>query len=172
MVNYCRRMRSRILNLPNYQISNYLVRLVCNVVIALALNIAAYPELVFAAPAFCDKQKPENVVFCQDFQQSKTGLYDIESFDKDWSDIKNLSNKWGIKHLGIKQKRVEITQLNDNKILDVLFPKGKFGPKETVASWIVKLPRSYEQLSLEYKITFKDGFLFARDKLIGGNYRP
>ncbi len=61
-----------------------------------------------------------------------------------------------------------ITEINDNKALGVLFPKGKFGPKETGASWVVKLPQSYEQLSLEYKVMFNDGFLFSRDKLIGG----
>ena len=116
---------------------------------ALALNITVYPELVFAEPAFCDKQKSENIVFCQDFQDSKPGLYDAKAFDKDCSGVKNLSNKWGIKHLGIKQKRVAIAQVNDNKVLDVLFPKGKFGPKETGASWIVKLPKLYQQLSLD-----------------------
>ncbi len=157
--------------MSNYQIRDHLIRLersVFNAVMALTLITLVSPEMVFAAPAFCDKQKPRNVIFCQDFQDSKPGLYDSEAFDEDWADIKSLSNKLGIRHLGIKQKRVSIAQTNDNKVLDVLFPKGKFGPKETGASWIVKFPGVYEQLSLEYKVMFNKGFLFSRDKLIGG----
>lgn len=114
------------------------------------------------------KKKPQKVVFCQDFEKSVPGLYTAEALDKDWPGIRGLSNKRGIKHFGIEQKRLYIADLNGNKALEVLYPKAKFGPLETGATWIVQFTKTYEQLSLEYKVMFNKGFLFTREKLIGG----
>lgn len=142
--------------------------------VVLTLFFGVGSTQIFAESTFCANQKTKKLVFCQDFQQSTPGLYTNRALKKDWPGVRGLSNKRGISHLGIAQERVAITPLSPNKVLDVRYPKGKFGPLQTGATWIVQLPRAYEQLSLEYKVMFQHGFLFDRDslvasaKLIGG----
>lgn len=148
------------------------------VMLGLAILLVSSSTLLQAAEGFCDKQRSETVLFCQDFNGSTLGLYNDEALQKDWPGLSYLSNKHGIRHLGIEQQRVSIVDNNIvqpsadvgniNRSLKVHYPAGRFGPLESGATWIVRFPQRYAELTLEYKVRFGDGFLFDRDKLIGG----
>ena len=50
----------------------------------------------------------------------------------------------------------------------MLYPKRQFGPVNSGAIWIVKFPKTYEAINLEYKVKFDEGFIFDQKGLIGG----
>ena len=124
-------------------------------------------------PDFCNEYKGDQTIFCIDFQNNDSGLYTSENLIKDWPNLQSLSTKFPLLSLGFTQERVAIEMFKNNRVLKILYPKDKFGSWQSGATWQMKLPysgqkKSYEQLSLEYKVMFKEGFLFTRDGLFGG----
>ena len=123
---------------------------------------------LFASPNFCNQQKITNTIFCQDFQQHNSGLYTPEKLISDWPNLQSLSKKFTVLNLGVSQQRVDVIDDNKNRMLKIKYPENLFGSWQSGATWVMKLPKSYEQLSLEYKVKFKQGFLYTRDGLFGG----
>ena len=136
---------------------------------------------------FCNQNKSTEVIYCNDFEDDQLGIYTSENLNKDWPNLQSLSDKINYSSLGITQKRVKISEFsetgnnvadknnqnNKNQVLEILYPKNQFGPWLTGATWNMQLSKldqkkSYEQLSFEYKVKFKKGFLFTRDGLFGG----
>lgn len=122
---------------------------------------------------FCGQNKGNQTIFCLDFQNNDSGLYTSENLVKDWPNLQSLSTKATILNIGVTQKRVEVADKNNNQVLKIKYPKDRFGSWLTGATWIMKLPKannkkSYEQLSFEYKVMFKKGFLYSREGLFGG----
>lgn len=122
---------------------------------------------------FCDQNKDDEVVFCLDFQKHNNGIYSSEKLINDWPKLDSLSDKLPVLNLGVSQNRVTVTELNDNQVLKILYPKDSYGPWLTGATWKMPLPglkqnESYDQVSLEFKVRFKEGFLYNRVGLFGG----
>lgn len=135
-----------------------------------------FPRLVLGETDFCGQNKSDQVIFCNDFQDDPIGLYTSENLIKDWPNLQTLSDKINYSSLGVTQQRVKISKfskIHKNKVLEVLYPKNQFGPWLTGATWNMQLSKldqkkSFEQLTLEYKVKFKKGFLYTRDGLFGG----
>lgn len=83
-----------------------------------------------------------------------------------------LKQSWGevtgIK--GIKEGRCSIVNLDGEKVLEVLYPKGKFGNNEGGAKWNIKFDKPYEECTLEYKVRIPTGFDFVRGGKLPGLY--
>ncbi len=123
--------------------------------------------------SFCEKQSSENTLFCLDFQNHQKGIYTSETLKNDWPNLQSLSNKLSVFNWGVSQNRVHVTDLNNNTMLKILYPKDSFGPWMTGATWKMRLPglkpnQSYEHISFEYKVQFKEGFVYNREGLFGG----
>lgn len=142
-----------------------------------------FPSLLSAESGFCHQNKSEEVIFCNDFQGDEVGSYTNENLVRDWPNLQSLSAKNNYFSLGVAQQRVKIAEFSENrknhdlesknKVLEILYPKNSFSPWQTGATWIMQLStldqkKSYEQLSLEYKVMFKKGFLYNRKGLFGG----
>ncbi|GAA0426539.1 hypothetical protein GCM10009133_38890 [Cocleimonas flava] len=127
---------------------------------------------LFASPDFCSEQQEPKPIFCQDFENRETGLYTEEDLVEDWPNLQSLSTKVHFLNLGVSQNRVNVVDRkideNDNHILKIKYPENLFGSALTGATWVMKFPEKYEQLSLEYKVMFKEGFLYDREGLFGG----
>ncbi|MEH6457329.1 MAG: polysaccharide lyase [Cocleimonas sp.] len=159
------------INSLNRSMSFYLVVLLSLVYLVFPALLLA--EIKSAEADFCHKNKSDQTIFCLDFQNNDNGLYTSEHLIKDWPNLQSLSDKANILNLGVTQKRVEVADINNNHALKIKYPKERFGSWLTGATWIMKLPKAnnkkpYEQLSLEYKVMFRKGFLFNREGLFGG----
>jgi len=122
---------------------------------------------------FCQNHHSDQVIFCLDFQDQKEGQYTSTQLQNDWPNLQSLSNKFTVYNLGVTQKRVAIAEKNDNMMMKIHYPKDRFGPWMTGATWKMYLPglkakQSYEHVSLEYKVLFKKGFLYDPPGLFGG----
>lgn len=137
-----------------------------------------FPLATVAKADFCAQQQSEQVIYCNDFQDDELGFYTNNKLKKDWPNVQSLSNKVNYVSLGISQQRVKITEFKDhnnkaNKLFEIRYPKNKFGPWQTGATWKMRFSgldknQSYNALSLEYKVKFKKGFLYDRVGLFGG----
>ena len=139
----------------------------------LLVFFAIHPNDLKADTNFCQDQDSVDVLFCKDFQSHSTGLYTSNQLKNDWPNLQSLSTKFPVFNLGITQKRVAIENLKGNSMLKILYPKDSYGPWMTGATWKMQLPglaskQSYEHISLEYKVMFKEGFLYDREGLFGG----
>jgi len=128
---------------------------------------------IAAETNFCSENKSDQVIFCLDFEQNDTGIYTSKQLIKDWPNLETLSTKITVLNLGVTQQRVKIQTLENNKLMKIFYPKDTYGPWLTGATWKMRLPglkekESYEQISLEYKVMFKEGFLYDREGLFGG----
>jgi len=131
---------------------------------------------LFASPNFCSDQQSPKPIFCQDFQHRDTGLYTTDNLIEDWPNLQSLSTKVYFSNLGVGQQRVNIvnkgtdkeSEKNNSRMLKIKYPENLFGSALSGATWVMKFPKKYEQLSLEYKVLFKKGFLYNREGLFGG----
>ena len=130
--------------------------------------ILLIPATASASFHFCDEHISPKTVFCQDFQHRDAGLYSYENLIKDWPNLQSLSTKFTVLNLGVTQQRVDIVELNSNRMFKIKYPENLFGPWQSGASWNMKFSKNYEQLSLEYKVKFEKGFLYDREGLFGG----
>ncbi len=122
----------------------------------------------FASSSFCSDQQNPKPVFCQDFEHRDTGLYTTENLLEDWPNLQSLSTKVYFTNFGVGQQRVNVVEKNNSHMLKIKYPENLFGSALSGASWVMKFPKKYEQLSLEYKVKFKEGFLYNREGLFGG----
>ena len=135
------------------------------------LSLSATHSL-FASPDFCSEQESPKPIFCQDFEQRETGLYTSEDLIEDWPNLQSLSTKVNFLNFGVGQHRVNVVNRkvseHDSHMLKIKYPENLFGSALSGATWVMKFPKKYEQLSLEYKVMFKEGFLYDREGLFGG----
>ena len=134
----------------------------------------------FASSSFCSEQQNPKPIFCQDFQHRDTGLYTTDNLIEDWPNLQSLSTKVYFSNFGVGQQRVHMvdkgtdnefgkeSEINNSRMLKIKYPENLFGSALSGATWVMKFPKKYEQLSLEYKVMFKQGFLYNREGLFGG----
>lgn len=142
---------------------------------------------IVASANFCSDQKSPKPIFCQDFQNHDSGLYDVENLRQDWPNLQSLSDKIYLSNFGVSQNRVSIEHYtaakgtdkdevkgdikiahHANPMLKIKYPENLFGSALSGATWVMKFPKQYQQLSLEFKVMFKEGFLYNREGLFGG----
>ena len=131
---------------------------------------------LFASPNFCSEQQNPKPIFCQDFQHRDTGLYTTDKLIEDWPNLQSLSTILYISNFGVSQHRVALvaketakeSEKNNSRMLKIKYPRNLFGSAHSGATWVMKFPKKYQQLSLEYKVMFKQGFLYNREGLFGG----
>lgn len=87
-----------------------------------------------------------------EFAKHKTGLYDIDTFSRDWDNPE--SNR------GVIEKRCRIVKLNEEKVLQIIIPKNSLS--EGGSFWRLKLPDDLTEVTLEYDIMFGNNFNFVR----------
>jgi hypothetical protein len=134
---------------------------------------------LFASSNFCIEQQNPKPIFCQDFEHRDTGLYTSDKLIEDWPNLQSLSTKVYVSNFGVSQQRVTIvaketaketekTRPQHNRMLKIKYPENLFGSAHSGATWVMKFPKKYQQLSLEYKVMFEQGFLYNREGLFGG----
>lgn len=84
-----------------------------------------------------------------------------------------LKESWGdvtgsIK--GIKEGRCSIVKIDGESVLEVMYPKGKFGNDEGGAKWNLNFDQPYEEYTLEYKVRVPKDFDFVRGGKLPGLY--
>lgn len=142
-------------------------------VFSISLSTFLLVNTVNANTSFCESHQSHKYLYCNDFESSELGPYTTKHLKKEWPNLQSLSTKFPLMHLGVWQGRVEIDNQNKNQVMKIHYPKDKYGSWASGASWIMSLEslqdkNPYEQLSLEYKVMFKEGFLFDREGLFGG----
>jgi len=92
------------------------------------------------------------ILFHNDFEHLPLGNYDYDQFKIDWH-----NPEW---QTGITHGRVSIGIRGQTKVLEVLYPAGKYGSFSNTsgAQWPMRLEQSYEELYLQYWFKFDAGF--------------
>lgn len=97
--------------------------------------------------------------FHQDLEHRSSGLYTKQQLQEDWG-----NPTWND---GVDEGRVRIVGDNEEKMLQVDYPKGEFGTKKTGVQWKTPLP-AREELTLSYRLKFSDGFDFVKGGKLPG----
>ncbi len=92
-----------------------------------------------------------------DFADHKIGLYDINTFIKDWGSEPRR---------GVKEKRCKIVKEKGEKILEITIPKGT--ESDGGSFWRLNFPRNLTDVIFEYDIMFGDNFNFVRGGKLPG----
>ena len=92
-----------------------------------------------------------------DFKNHKLGLYNIETFMKDWENEPRR---------GIKEKRCRIVKKKDGKVLEITIPKGARSKRGSF--WRLPFPRNLMDTTFEYDIMFGENFDFVRGGKLPG----
>jgi len=98
-----------------------------------------------------------------DFSNHKIGLYDIDTFSKDWDNAK--TNKGEIPK-GISGGRGRIAKIGNKKVLQLTIPKNSLS--DGGFFWRLKLPKDSEDVIFEYDIMFGNNFNFVRGGKLPG----
>jgi hypothetical protein len=92
-----------------------------------------------------------------DFRNHKVGLYDINTFLKDWGSEPRR---------GIAEKRCRIVEKKGEKLLEITIPKGT--ESDGGSFWSLYFPRDFEDVTFEYDIKFGKDFDFVRGGKLPG----
>lgn len=92
-----------------------------------------------------------------DFTNHKIGLYDLETFIKDWGSEPKK---------GVAEKRCRIVKKKGEKLLEITIPKGT--ESDGGSFWRLNFPKDLEDASFEYDIMFGDNFDFVRGGKLPG----
>jgi len=92
-----------------------------------------------------------------EFKDHKLGLYDLDTFIKDWE------NK---PRRGIEEKRCRIVKRKGKKVLEITIPKGT--TSKGGSFWRLNFPRNFTDATFEYDIMFGDNFDFVRGGKLPG----
>ena len=92
-----------------------------------------------------------------DFKDHKIGLYDVDTFIKDWGSEPKR---------GIKEKRCRIVKKKGDKALEVIIPKGT--RSKGGSFWRLPFPRNLMDATFEYDIMFGENFDFVRGGKLPG----
>ncbi|MEK6858172.1 MAG: polysaccharide lyase, partial [Nanoarchaeota archaeon] len=92
------------------------------------------------------------------FKDHKLGLYDLQTFSKDWN-----NPKW---NRGITEKRCRIVKVNGENVLEITIPKNTVSNGGSF--WRLELSPSLKDVTLEYDIMFGNNFNFVRGGKLPG----
>jgi hypothetical protein len=92
-----------------------------------------------------------------DFANHKTGLYDTNTFIKDWGSEPRR---------GIAEKRCRIVNKKGEKVLEITIPKGTIS--DGGSFWRLNFPRNLTDATFEYDIMFGNNFDFVRGGKLPG----
>jgi hypothetical protein len=92
-----------------------------------------------------------------DFKNHKLGLYDIDTFIKDWDSEPKR---------GIVEKRCHIVTLKGKRVLQVTIPKGT--ESDGGSFWRLPFPKDLTEATFEYDIMFGQDFNFVRGGKLPG----
>ena len=92
-----------------------------------------------------------------DFKGHKIGLYDLNTFIKDWGSKPRK---------GIKEKRCNIVNLKGERVLQIIIPKGT--ESDGGSFWRLNFPRNLTDATFEYDIMFGKDFDFVRGGKLPG----
>ena len=109
----------------------------------------------------------QTVIYENNFDNDPTGQYSIANLNADWN-TPPFDN-------GVEEGRVSIDDSSEafaGKSLAVEYPAEMHRSANTGAQWQLHFDQSYEEVTVEYRVKFKDGFDFVRGGklpgLIGG----
>jgi hypothetical protein len=109
----------------------------------------------------------QSVIYENNFDDDATGIYTIANLNADWN-TPPFDN-------GVEESRVSIvddSEVYSGKSLAVLYPEGQHRSANSGAQWQLLFDQGYEELFVEYRVKFRDGFDFVRGGklpgLIGG----
>ena len=109
----------------------------------------------------------QTVIYENNFDDDPTGQYSIANLNADWN-TPPFDN-------GVEEGRVLIDDSSEafaGKSLAVEYPAGMHRSANTGAQWQLHFDADYEEVTVEYRVKFKDGFDFVRGGklpgLIGG----
>jgi|WetSurMetagenome_2_1015567.scaffolds.fasta_scaffold299486_1 hypothetical protein len=91
------------------------------------------------------------------FVNHKTGLYDVDTFKKDWGSEPRR---------GIAEKRCRIVEKKGEKVLEITIPKCTESNGGSL--WRLEFPRNLTDATFEYDIMFGDNFNFVRGGKLPG----
>lgn len=92
-----------------------------------------------------------------DFTNHKIGLYDLETFLKDWGSEPRR---------GIKEERCKIVKKGNKKVLEITIPKGT--TSKGGSFWSLVFPEDLIDVTFEYDIMFGNNFDFVRGGKLPG----
>ncbi|HLC53238.1 MAG TPA: hypothetical protein VJK03_01725 [Candidatus Nanoarchaeia archaeon] len=92
-----------------------------------------------------------------EFNNHKTGLYDINTFVKDWGSQPRR---------GVAEGRCRIVKKKGKKVLEITIPKGT--ESDGGSFWRLNFPKDLEDVTFEYDIMFGDNFDFVRGGKLPG----
>ncbi|MDB5238970.1 MAG: hypothetical protein JWO00_305 [Candidatus Parcubacteria bacterium] len=100
------------------------------------------------------------------FNEQPLGVLTEENLKKFWGNVTNIK--------GVSEGRCQIIEVEGERALQVTFPKGKLSPSLGGASWRYRFDKTYEELTVEYKVRLSSEFDFVRGGklpgLCGGSY--
>jgi hypothetical protein len=92
-----------------------------------------------------------------DFGDHKIGLYDVDTFLKDWGSEPKR---------GISEERCRVVKKKREKVLEITIPKGTLS--DGGSFWRLNLPRGLTDVTFEYNIMFGNNFNFVRGGKLPG----
>ncbi len=92
-----------------------------------------------------------------DFADHKIGLYDVDTFIKDWGSEPRR---------GVAEKRCRIIKKKGEKVLEITIPKDT--ESKGGSFWRLNFPRNLDDATFEYDIMFGDNFDFVRGGKLPG----
>jgi parallel beta-helix repeat protein len=105
------------------------------------------------------------VIYENDFDHRVAGLYAESDLDADWNSP-DFTN-------GVTEGRVSIVEGEEafggtGSSLAVSYPAGQHGASETGAQWPFEFDAEFEEVTLSYRVKFKNGFDFVRGGKLPG----
>lgn len=92
-----------------------------------------------------------------EFKDHKVGLYDVDTFLKDWGSEPRR---------GVAEKRCRIVKKDDKKVLEITIPKGT--ESDGGSFWRLNFPKNLTDVTFEYDIMFGKDFDFVRGGKLPG----
>jgi len=116
-------------------------------------------SLLFVSCGGSLKSDTDNTIYKNDFESTTLGTYTLSQ----------LENEWGTHSaLGVEEGRVAISKSNDNTFMDVFYPASQYGVQDTGTQFKLDFGRLYEDVTLTYRLKFKDDFDFVKGGKLPG----
>ncbi len=133
----------------------------------LPLGRLTFPAVLILFVSVASVAWSQTVIYENNFDDDPTGIYSIANLNADW-DTPPFDT-------GVEEGRASIVdddEVFSGKSLAVLYPEGQHRSANTGAQWQLLFDQGYEELFVEYRVKFRDGFDFVRGGklpgLIGG----
>lgn len=73
--------------------------------------------------------------------------------------VKTLEEQWGVtKSRGVSDGRCNIVEIDNENVLEITCVKGEVGPENGGVSWRYRLPQTFNELTVEYKVRVSENF--------------